>query len=54
MFVYFRVVDNVVEKVWKVKEYVDNGLGVILDVVLDLEEVSKDNELVKELEDMML
>lgn len=51
---HFRAVDNAVEKVRKVKEYVDNGLGVTLDVVLDLEEVSKDNELVKELEDTML
>ena len=51
---HFRAVDNAVEKVRKVKEYVDNGLGVTLDVALDLEEVSKDNELVKELEDTML
>lgn len=51
---HFRAVDNAVEKVRKVKEYVDNGLGVTLDVALDLEEVSKGNELVKELEDTML
>lgn len=51
---HFRAVDNAVEKVRKVKEYVDNGLGVTLDVALDLEEVSKDNELMKELEDTML
>lgn len=51
---HFRAVDNAVEKVRKVKEYVDNGLGVTLDVALDLEEVSKDNELVNELEDTML
>lgn len=51
---HFRAVDNAVEKVRKVKEYVDNGVGVTLDVALDLEEVSKDNELVKELEDTML
>lgn len=51
---HFRAVDNAVEKVRKVKEYVDNGLGVTLDVALDLEEVSKDNELVRELEDTML
>lgn len=51
---HFRAVDNAVEKVRKVKEYVDSGLGVTLDVALDLEEVSKDNKLVKELEDTML
>lgn len=51
---HFRAVDNAVEKVRKVKEYVDNGLGVTLDVALDLEEVCKDSEQVKELEDTML
>ena len=51
---HFRAVDNAVDKVRKVKEYVDNGLGVTLDVALDLEEVSKDNERVNELEDTML
>ena len=51
---HFRAVDNAVEKVKKVKEYVDNGLGVTLDVALDLEEVCKESERVKELEDTML
>lgn len=51
---HFRAVDNAVEKVKKVKEYVDNGLGVTLDVALDLEEVCKEDERVKELEDTML
>ena len=51
---HFRAVDNAVEKVGKVKEYVNNGLGVTLDVALDLEEVCKESEQVKELEDTML
>ena len=51
---HFRAVDNAVEKVRKVKEYVDNGLVVTLDVALDLEEVSKESQQVKELEDTML
>ncbi|KAL9962692.1 hypothetical protein ACROYT_G031817 [Oculina patagonica] len=51
---HFRAVENAVEKVKKVKEYVDNGLGVTLDVALDLEEVCQDSERVKELEDTML
>ena len=51
---HFRAVENAVEKVKKVKEYVDNGLGVTLDVALDLEEVCKESEQVKELEDTML
>ena len=51
---HFRAVDNAVEKVGKVREYVDNGLGVTLDVALDLEEVCKESEQVKELEDTML
>ncbi|KAJ7325650.1 E3 SUMO-protein ligase NSE2 [Desmophyllum pertusum] len=51
---HFRAVDNAVEKVKKVKEYVENGLGVTLDVALDLEEVCKESERVRELEDTML
>ena len=51
---HFRAVDNAVEKVTKVKEYVDNGIGVTLDVALDLEEVCKDSEQIKELEDTMV
>ena len=51
---HFRAVDNAVEKIRKVKEYIDNGLGVTLDVALDLEEVCKESEQVKELEDTML
>ena len=54
MPVHFRAVDNAVETVKKVKEYVNNGFGVTLDVALDLEEVSKESERVKELEDTML
>ena len=42
------------ESVKKVKQYIDNGLDVTLDVALDLEEVSQDCEQVKELEDTML
>ena len=51
---HFRAVDNAVEKIRKVKEYIVNGLGVTLDVALDLEEVCKESEQVKELEDTML
>lgn len=51
---HFRAVENAVESVKKVKQYIDNGLGVTLDVALDLEEVSQDSEQVKELEDTML
>ncbi|XP_020606483.1 E3 SUMO-protein ligase NSE2-like [Orbicella faveolata] len=54
MPVHFRAVDNAVETVKKVKEYVNNGFGVTLDVALDLEEVCKESERVKELEDTML
>ena len=42
------------ESVKKVKQYIDNGLDVTLDVALDLEEVSQDCEQVKELEDTVL
>ena len=51
---HFRAVENAVESVKKVKQYIGNGLGVTLDVALDLEEVSQDSEQVKELEDTML
>ena len=51
---HFRAVENAAEKVKKVKQYVDNGLGVTLDVALDLEEVCEGSERVKELEDTML
>ena len=54
MPVHFRAVDNAVETVKKVKDYVNNGFGVTLDVALDLEEVSKESERVKELDDTML
>ena len=54
MPVHFRAVDNAVETVKKVKEYVNNGFGVTLDVALDLEEVCKESERVKELEDTMI
>lgn len=54
MPVHFRAVDNAVETVKKVKEYVNNGFGVTLDVALDLEEVCKESERVKNLEDTML
>ena len=51
---HFRAVENAVESVKKVKQYINNGFGVTLDVALDLEEVSQDSEQVKELEDTML
>ena len=51
---HFRAVENAMESVKKVKQYIDNGLDVTLDVALDLEEVSQDCEQVKELEDTML
>ena len=51
---HFRAVENAVDKVSKVKEYVDNGLSVTLDVALDLEEVCEGSERIRELEDTML
>lgn len=51
---HFRAVDNAVEKVTEVKQFVENGIGVTLDVALDLEEVCRDSEQVKELEDTMI
>lgn len=51
---HFRAVDNAVEKVAEVKKFVENGIGVTLDVALDLEEVCKGSEQIKELEDTMI
>ena len=51
---HFRAVDNAVEKVRKVKEYIDNGLGVTLDVALDLEEVCQNSNQVTELQETVL
>lgn len=50
----FSSVDNAAGKMKKVKEYVENGMAVTMDVALDLEEVSTDSEHVKELQEAMV
>ena len=53
--VEFRGVENAAEKMKKLKEeYITNGMGVTMDVALDLEESQENNKHVPELQDAML